>query len=67
MEDDTALIPMVAKGSWISKLPPALMISSANIRVQDTIGQGKSAPTAILCTYCVVVYSPLFLLAWVQP
>ena len=46
MEDDTdtkgTLIPMVAKGSWSSKLPPTLMIRSANLRVQDTIGQGKS-------------------------
>ena len=63
MKDDTdtnsILIPMVAKGSWISKLPPALMISSANLRVQDTIGQGKFAPAAILCTCCVVAYSLL--------
>ena len=37
-------IPMVAKG-WASKLPPALMISSDNLRVQDAIGQGKSTLT----------------------
>ena len=49
MEDDTGtkgtLIRMVAKGSLIPKLPPALMISYANLRIQDIIGQGKSTPT----------------------
>ena len=45
MEDDTdtkGTIQMVAMGSWKSKLPPVLIINSANLRVQDTIGQGKS-------------------------
>lgn len=46
MEDNSGtLIPMVAKGSWRSKLPSALIISSANLRVQDVIGEGESAPT----------------------
>ena len=44
MKDDTdtkGTIQMIAMGPWKSKLPPVLMINSANLRVQDTVGQGK--------------------------
>ena len=44
MESSTYTVPekyMVVRGSMKSKLPPALIINSCNLRVLDPIGQGS--------------------------